>query len=127
MKVLGVTALILAIILIFVPILGGYLVVIPALFAALAGGAGFTPGMVALLLNLVNLLFLSPVMVMNVTGGIKAGDSLPLLIFGGLILIQVVAGVILWSRKRKLDFLVREENLMRRHQQEMGEVENHGA
>lgn len=60
MKALGITAMIFAIIAILVPIVGPYLTLVCALLAAFAAGPGLTFGIVAILLNLLNVIFLSP-------------------------------------------------------------------
>jgi hypothetical protein len=60
MAALGITAMIIAIVAIFVPIVGPYLTLLCALMAAFAGGKGLTFGIVAILLSTINIIFLSP-------------------------------------------------------------------
>lgn len=60
MAALGITAMIIAIVAIFVPIVGPYLTLLCALMAAFAGGRGLTFGIVAILLSTINIIFLSP-------------------------------------------------------------------
>ncbi len=60
MAALGITAMIIAIVAIFVPIVGPYLTLLCALLAAFAGGRGLTFGIVAILLSTINIIFLSP-------------------------------------------------------------------
>ncbi len=73
MKALGITAMIFAIIAIFVPIIGPYLTIVCALLAAFAAGPGLTFGVVAILVNLLNVIFLSPSLWL--TAGIAAADQ----------------------------------------------------
>jgi hypothetical protein len=60
MKALGITAMIFAVIAIFVPLAGPYLTIVDALLAAFAAGPGLTFGVVAILINILNVVFLSP-------------------------------------------------------------------
>ena len=60
MAALGITAMIIAIVAIFVPVVGPYLTLLCALMAAFAGGRGLTFGIVAILLSTINIIFLSP-------------------------------------------------------------------
>ena len=60
MKALGIIAMILAIVSIFVPVMGPYLTVISASLAAFSAGPGLTFGAVAIGVNILNVLFLSP-------------------------------------------------------------------
>jgi len=60
MKALGITAMVIAIIAIFVPVIGPYLTFVTAILAAFAAGPGVTFGAVALLVNMINVFFLSP-------------------------------------------------------------------
>jgi hypothetical protein len=59
-KPLGIVALIVAIISIFIPLIGPYLTVISAICAALAWGSGLALGIAALVLNLINIFVMSP-------------------------------------------------------------------
>lgn len=59
-KGLGLTALALAVIAVFVPVVGPWLTLVAAGFAAFAWGGGFPLGVSALALNVVNVLLLSP-------------------------------------------------------------------
>lgn len=60
MKALGIIAMIFSIVSLFVPFGGPYLTVIVAVLAAFAAGEGVTYGSVAIGMNMVNILFLSP-------------------------------------------------------------------
>ena len=71
MKALGITAMIFAIVAIFVPVVGPYLTLVCALLAAFAGGHGLTYGVVAILVNILNVIFLSPSL--WITAGMTAG------------------------------------------------------
>ncbi len=91
MKALGIVAMILAIIDIFIPVIGVYLTVLAALFAAFAAGEGLVFAAVAILLNLVNLVFLSPSLWVTEVGVRSTGHSGPGIF---LVAIQIVAAVI---------------------------------
>ena len=99
MKALGITAMIFAIVAIFVPIIGPYLTLVCALLAAFAGGRGLTYGAVAILVNILNVTFLSPSLWL--TAGMaeteSAGTGSDVLLGMGIVFIgvQVVASVVL--------------------------------
>jgi len=103
MKALGITAMIFAIIAIFIPIAGPYLTLICALLAAFAAGPGLTFGIVAILLNILNLAFLSPSL--WITAGLagagaeaeQAGTGEAVLLGMGIMFIgaQIVAAIVL--------------------------------
>ncbi|MEO5378811.1 MAG: hypothetical protein H7832_13665 [Magnetococcus sp. DMHC-6] len=101
-KTLGMGAMILSILLIFIPVLGGYLIIVPALLAAFARGNGFAFGMVSIFLNLVNLFFLSPLLLWNAKGGMGMGDPWPLLAVITLATAQIVSGGTLFLMQKKL-------------------------
>ena len=94
MKALGITSMIIAIIAIFIPIIGVYLTVICAILAAIAAGPGLTYGVVAILVNTINLVFMSPSLWLTEVAAASATGE-----FAGmgavLIGVQVVALVIL--------------------------------
>ncbi len=76
MAALGITAMIIAIVAIFVPIVGPYLTLLCALLAAFAGGKGLTFGIVAILLSTINIIFLSPSLLITAASvGTAAGAS----------------------------------------------------
>lgn len=59
-KGLGISALVLAIVSIFIPVLGPWLTVVAAALAAFAYGPGFALGLSSIIINLVNIFVLSP-------------------------------------------------------------------
>lgn len=103
MKALGITAMIFAIVAIFVPIAGPYLTLICALFAAFAAGPGLTFGVVAILINILNVALLSPSL--WITAGMagaeaeaeQAGAGTDMLLGMGFIFVgaQVMAAIVL--------------------------------
>lgn len=111
MKALGITAMIFAIISIFVPFVGPYLTIVGALLAAFSAGPGITFGTVAILVNLLNVIFLSPSLWL--TAGMAEADQVgsgdAVLAGMGIIFIgaQLVAIIILsiihmlWKKKQK--------------------------
>ena len=99
MKALGITAMIFAIIAIFIPLVGPYLTLVCALLAAFAAGPGLTFGVVAILVNILNVAFLSPSLWL--TAGIAEADvegSGGMVLLGmGIVFVgvQVAAAVVL--------------------------------
>ncbi len=99
MKALGITAMIFAIVAIFVPVFGPYLTLLGALLAALAGGPGLTFGVVAILVNILNIAVLSPSLWL--TAGMaeaeKPGEGAMVLAGMGILLIgaQIAATMVL--------------------------------
>lgn len=69
-KSLGIAALVISIIAIFIPFLGTWLTVLVAGLAAFAAGAGFSLGIAGIVINIVHILFLSPLL--WATGGLAA-------------------------------------------------------
>lgn len=59
-KGLGISALVLAIISIFIPVIGPWLAVVAALLAAFSYGSALAFGIATLVINFVNVIFLSP-------------------------------------------------------------------
>jgi len=103
MKALGIIAMVVAIVSIFVPIVGVYLTLLSAILLAFAAGEGFVFGMVAVGVNLISLIFLSPML--WVAGAAQQGTSneggaFGLAIF--LILAQLVAGFLAFRKNKKL-------------------------
>ena len=92
MKAFGIAALVISIIAIFVPLLGALLAGVAGVLAIFAAGQGTTLGLAAVLINLVNIVFLSPTLVipavqqsqMQVEGGFSV-------VLWGLLLVQGVA------------------------------------
>jgi len=110
MKALGIIAMIFAVIAIFVPIVGPYLTIVVALFAAFSAGPGLTFGAVAIGINIINVIFLSPSL--WATAGLaeagEAGTGDAVLAGMGVFFIgtQIIAGVVLiiihkfWKKKQ---------------------------
>ncbi len=59
-KSLGIAALVVAIVAIFVPVLGPWLTVVVGALAAFAYGPGFALGLSAIIINVINIFVLSP-------------------------------------------------------------------
>lgn len=59
-KGVAIAALIFAVVCIFIPVLGAYLTVVVAALAVFAGTRGFALGIASIIVNLINLIFLSP-------------------------------------------------------------------
>jgi len=110
MKALGITAMIFAIVAIFVPIVGPYLTIVCALLAAFSAGPGITFGAVAIGVNILNVTFLSPSlwMMAGAAETENAGSGSDVLLGMGVVFIgiQIVAAVILilmhifWKKKQ---------------------------
>ncbi|MCU7933927.1 MAG: hypothetical protein KZQ99_03485 [Candidatus Thiodiazotropha sp. (ex Dulcina madagascariensis)] len=101
MKALGLVALILAVICVFVPISWPYLTILSAAFAVASYGPGITLGIAAIALNIINVIFLSPALWMAEAGA--RIDSSPL--FGPVVVvvaIQVFAAIVLFIVHKKM-------------------------
>ena len=108
MKALGITAMILAVISIFVPLVGPYLTILCALLAAFSAGPGITFGAVAILVNVINVSLLSPSL--WIAGIVEAdkGSGDAFLFSMGVVFIapQAIAGLIMillhmkWKKKQ---------------------------
>lgn len=92
MKALGITAMILAVMSVFVPIMGVYLTIVSALIAAFAAGPGLTFAAVAILVNLINLVFMSPTLWITQASAHSSGGTGP---GAFLVAAQVIAAVVL--------------------------------
>jgi hypothetical protein len=103
MKALGIIAMVVAIVSIFVPIVGVYLTLLAAALAAFAAGEGFVFALVAIGVNVVSLLFLSPMLwVANEVqkGGANEGGAVSLAIF--LLAAQALAAFLVVRKNKKL-------------------------
>ena len=110
MKALGISAMIIAIISIFVPVVGPYLTILCALLIAFSAGEGIVFGSVAIIVNIVNVAFLSPSLWLTAAAGEadSAGSGGAVLLGMGVIFIgaQVVAAIIMailhlrWKKKQ---------------------------
>ncbi|WYD81269.1 MAG: hypothetical protein V8K32_02545 [Candidatus Electrothrix gigas] len=102
MKAFGITALIFAIIGIFIPVVGYFLAGLSGVLAFFAAGKGTTLGVSAIMINIVNVMFLSPSLILTASNehAINAAhQSQSKTIFGVLLLIQIVA-LIIFALKR---------------------------
>jgi hypothetical protein len=107
MKALGICAMVVAIFAIFLPILGPYVTPVAALLAAFAAGEGLTFSIVALVLNAVNIVFLSPSLYLTAggeamffgTGGVITG-GLVVMLLGAQVIAAIVLGVVHSNTKK---------------------------
>ncbi len=93
MKALGIIAMIFSVVCIFVPVAGAYLTVVGAALAAFSAKDGVTFGAMAIGINFLNVLFLSPSI--WVTDGVRAIAGMGGGIGEALLLIHVVSVVVL--------------------------------
>jgi hypothetical protein len=101
-KGLGVAALVVSILAIFVPIVTIYVIWLSLVLAAVAGLLGDkTFPIAATLANLVNILFMSPVTLMALTGENLDGGSTPLMTTTTTLFIAPIVTLILGALKRK--------------------------
>ena len=110
MKALGIIAMIFAIIAIFIPVAGPYLTIVCALLAAFSAGPGITFGAVAIGVNILNVVFLSPSLwlMAGMSEADKAGSGSDVLLGMGIVFIgvQIIAAIILiiihmlWKKKQ---------------------------
>ncbi|MBF0620652.1 MAG: hypothetical protein HQL54_01865 [Magnetococcales bacterium] len=97
-----------AVVLIFVPFVGGQFTFIPALMAAFSSmQASVSPrsilfGAAAVFVNLINLAVLSPLVLWGAKSGIYHGEYKAVIVAVGLVLVQVGAGVVLLLGYRRL-------------------------
>ena len=95
MKGFGIAALVISIVAIFIPIMGAFLAGLAGLLAFLSAGAGTSFGLAAVIINIVNILFLSPSLILgaahqaHINGGGEFSNW-----FGVLFLIQIIAMII---------------------------------
>ena len=61
-KGLGIAALVLAIVAIFIPVVGTWITIPAGLLAAFAAGNGFSMGIAAIVINAIHIMFLSPLL-----------------------------------------------------------------
>lgn len=91
MKALGIIAMIVAVLSIIIPVAGTYITVLAAILAAFAAGEGLTFGAVAIGLNIINIIFLSPLIWVTEAGMVGSWPWLVISLVG----IQIIAGIIL--------------------------------
>lgn len=101
-KALGIAALVIAIVAIFVPVYGPWVTVLAAGLAAFAFGPGFGLGLAAIILNVCNVIFMSPSIYLQGLGRSMDGEgkSVYTLVFA-IVLVQVAAGALLMYLHRK--------------------------
>lgn len=92
MKALGISAMIVAIVMIFLPF-GGFATALASILAVFAWGEGRTFGAVAIIIGLINTIFLSPAVWLSEAGA-NADDQLGPGVF--MILLHIGCGVALW-------------------------------
>ena len=102
MAAFGIAALVFGIIGIFIPFVGVFLSGLSGLLAMLSAGKGTTQGLSAVIINLINILFLSPTLIISASdkhsiSAPHASDSKT--IFGILITIQLIAIIIFIIKK----------------------------
>ena len=107
MKAFGISALVIAIVAIFIPILGAFLAGLAGFLAFFSAGKGTSLGFSAVIINIVNICFMSPSLI--IAAGHQSAttnDTQFTAIFGFLLLIQIVAIIIFigkWAfSKRKM-------------------------
>nr|CRH04836.1 Membrane protein of unknown function [Candidatus Magnetococcus massalia] len=102
---LAVMALVVSAAALFIPLAGALITLPSALFLAVAAGAGRSYALTAAGVNLANLLLFSPLLKSSAMGGVSRGDWEPMVIYLGLILIQLLALASLLLLKRRLSGL----------------------
>lgn len=97
-KSLGIAALAVAIISIFIPFVGTWLTILVALLAVFAYGPGFKLGMASIIINVVHIFFFSPLLwatqMLAEAGAAMSGQDVAFLPWF-LVLIQIGAGILL--------------------------------
>ena len=95
MKGFGIAALVISIVAIFVPIIGAFLAGLAGLLAFLSAGAGTSFGLAAVIINIVNIMFLSPSLILGAAhqAQINGGGELSNW-FGVLLMIQIIAIIV---------------------------------
>ena len=102
-KALAIVALILSILCIFIPLYGPWLSIVSAGLAAFAAGPGFGIGLAAVILNIIDVLFLSPSIYLQGAGRASStgnGGAVSLAVI--IVLVQIAAGAFLFVRNRKM-------------------------
>lgn len=102
MVAFGISALVIGIVGIFIPFAGVFLSGLSGVLAIFSAGKGTTLGASATIINLINILFLSPSLIISASSklsvsGAHAANSKT--IFGVLITIQVIAVLVLIGQK----------------------------
>ncbi|MEO5347585.1 MAG: hypothetical protein H7834_14600 [Magnetococcus sp. YQC-9] len=99
MGALGKAILVMSIVLVFVPLVGGYATLLLGVVALFVRGPGVKPALIGVGVNALHVLFLSDFIRFNATSGLRDGVWTPVVIYVGLILVQLAAGIVLgWRR-----------------------------
>lgn len=98
----GMASLLLAILFVFIPLLGAPLTALSTLFALFSRRGGEGKGVLAVVVNLVNLLVLSPLIGWNIQVEVGRGEWLRLGAYVALLGFHVLVGVVVavWLRQR---------------------------
>lgn len=99
--VLGQLAVVIALTLVYIPFVGGYLTILPALMAVVAGPRGVVFALGTIVINVIHLLFLSPLLHRGALTSLEYGNRRPLLILSGLVGMQLLAGVVCLFRYQR--------------------------
>tara|TARA_B100000795_G_scaffold259205_1_gene233968 strand:+ start:74 stop:403 length:330 start_codon:yes stop_codon:yes gene_type:complete len=95
MKAFGISALVLSIVAIFIPIMGVFIAGLSGFLAFFAAGKNLALGLSAVIINIVNILFLSPSLIIVASSqAANTNESSYSTAFGVLISIQVIAIII---------------------------------
>ena len=95
MKAFGISALVLSIVAIFIPIIGVFLSGLSGVLAALSAGKNLALGLSAVIINVVNILFLSPSLIIAASSqASRTHESSYTTAFGILLSIQIVVIII---------------------------------
>lgn len=92
-KSLGIAALVIAILAIFVPVLGPWMTLLVAGMAIFATGPGFAMGLAAIILSAINVSMMSPSIWLAAAAGHSFGTF--------LVIVQVIAAIVLFVRNKK--------------------------
>lgn len=93
-KGFGITALVIAILSIFIPVAGPWLTIVAGALGAFAYSLGFPLGLSAIIINLINIFFLSPTiwLVMGVNAAAEANGHHSLVSVGTILfIVQAIA------------------------------------
>lgn len=91
MALFGILVLLLSIMLMFIPLFGGYFTLVPGLMTLFVGRAGALYALIGVAINGVHLLFMSDFMRFNAASGVRDGIYRPVLLYVGLVFLQVAA------------------------------------
>ncbi|MBF0348078.1 MAG: hypothetical protein HQL81_10465, partial [Magnetococcales bacterium] len=88
----------LSLVIIFIPVLGGYLTLIPGILTLLLPGRLHVMALVIAAINIINVLFMSPILRTNAIIGMERHDYKWVVIFMGLALFHGVAALVVHFR-----------------------------